>query len=225
MDFSSLSANDLARTCGHAGSNEAWNEFVRRFQRPIALAVMRTARNWGVTSGAAIDDLVQETFLRLCVDECRLLKNFVAREPDSVIGYLKVIAANVTHDHMRGEKSQKRGGNVERCEHADERMQESQFVPRGTPSAERNFVLHEMDRALRGLIPRLITERDRLIFWLYYQQGLSAREIGAIKTLGLTIKGVESSLHRTGEHVRSVLAPTPSQKVFPGSQRSTEEKE
>src|ERR1700761_9745085 len=116
MELSSVSANELARICTESGDEDAWREFVHRFQRPIALAVLRTARCWGVHSSALLDDLVQETFLRLCADDCRLLRNFVPREPDSIIGYLKVLAANVAHDKLRNEKALKRGGAFVRQE-------------------------------------------------------------------------------------------------------------
>jgi RNA polymerase sigma-70 factor (ECF subfamily) len=45
-------------------------------------------------------------------------------------------------------------------------------------------------------------ERDRLIFWLYYQQGMSAKAIAALPTVGLTAKGVESALLRLTRQVR-----------------------
>src|SRR6201996_5356 len=101
MELSSVSANELARICSQSGGEDAWREFVHRFQRPIALAVLRTARCWDIHSPAIVDDLVQETFLRLCADDCRLLRNFVPREPDSIVGDLKVLAANVTHERLR----------------------------------------------------------------------------------------------------------------------------
>ena len=38
--------------------------------------------------------------------------------------------------------------------------------------------------------------RDRAIFWLYYKQGLSAKAIAGIRTIGLSVKGVESTIGR-----------------------------
>jgi len=34
------------------------------------------------------------------------------------------------------------------------------------------------------------------IFWLYYEQGYSAKEISLLPSMGLTVKGVESTLQR-----------------------------
>jgi len=51
-------------------------------------------------------------------------------------------------------------------------------------------------------------QRDRTIFWLYYRQGLTAKEIGALPSIGLSLKGVESTLHRLTQLVREHLART-----------------
>jgi RNA polymerase sigma-70 factor (ECF subfamily) len=206
MELSSVSANELASICSQRGGEDAWREFVHRFQRPIALAVLRTARGWNVHSPAIVDDLVQETFLRLCADECRLLRNFVPREPDSIIGYLKVLAANVTHDKLRNERALKRGGSFHRKDTEPTDL-DTLFADRASAeTVDRSISRKEIDQALCSFIPDRITTRDRTIFWLYFEQGFSAREIGEIASVGLTVKGVESSIHRTTQQVRQALA-------------------
>jgi RNA polymerase sigma-70 factor, ECF subfamily len=208
MDLSTLPSNDLARLCSDAGTAEAWNEFVRRFQRPIALAVLRTARLWGAASSNLLDDLVQDTFLRLCANSGRLLKNFVPREPDSIVGFLKTIASNVTHDHFRSESSQKHGGRLRRVEHEENDLEFLTAPVSGNP-AEKAIRMQEIDTALQTLMPDPITDRDRTIFWLYYQQGFSAREIADISSIVLGVKGVESSIHRTTRLLREVMTKCP----------------
>jgi RNA polymerase sigma-70 factor (ECF subfamily) len=222
MDYQALPANELAQICSDAGTPPAWDEFVRRFQRPIALAVSRTARGWGVNSPALIDDLVQETFLRLCAHNARLLKSFTPREPDSIIGFLKVIAANTTHDHLRGENSQKRGGAMERFESPHGNLDTLYAAPGQHDLADKAIQLSEIDRTLQSFIPHTLTERDRTIFWLYFQQGFTARDIAAIATIGLTVKGVESSIHRTTRQLKEALA-LPPQKGFPTTSAINEE--
>jgi RNA polymerase sigma-70 factor (ECF subfamily) len=206
MELSSVSANQLASICSQSGGEDAWREFVRRFQRPIALAVLRTARCWGVYSSSIADDLVQETFLRLCADDCRLLRNFVPREPDSIIGYLKVLAANVAHDKLRNEKALKRGGSFHRQEAEPADLDALVPASGGSEAVDRSIRRDEIDRTLRSFIPDRLTDRDRTIFWLYFEQGFSAREIGQIASIGLTVKGVESSIHRSTQQIREALA-------------------
>ena len=212
MQLSSVSANELASICSQSGGEDAWREFVRRFQRPIALAALRTARCWGVHSPAIVDDLVQETFLRLCADDCRLLRNFVPREPDSIIGYLKVLAANVAHDKLRNEKALKRGGGFRKQETEAADLDAILPPSSGHESVDRSIWRNEIDQALRSFIPDRLTDRDRTIFWLYFEQGFSAREIGQIASIGLTVKGVESSIQRSTQQVREALTRPPAGK-------------
>lgn len=206
MGLESVSANELARVCIESGDEDAWREFVRRFQRPIALSVVRTARGWDVRSPEIIDDLIQETFLRLCADNCRLLRNFVPREPDSIVAYLKVLAANVTHDKLRNEKALKRGGAFLRHDVESADLETLLVSARGADAIDRSLRRAEIDHMLRSLVPHRITARDRTIFWLYFEQGFSAREIGEIAAIGLSVKGVESSIHRSTQHLREALA-------------------
>jgi RNA polymerase sigma-70 factor (ECF subfamily) len=206
MDLSSLPANDLARRCSDANSADAWNEFIQRFQRPIALVVLKVCRDWGAPSPQLVEDLVQETFLRLCADQCRLLRNFNPHDEDSIIGYLKVIARNVTHDHFRASKSQKSGGLLRRFQNEEGTLDFLIDSPGRPNPAESSIRLQEIDRALQAHMPDPITDRDRTIFWLYYRQGYSAREIAAIGTFGLSVKGVEASIHRTTRLLREVMA-------------------
>ena len=209
MDPASLPSNELARLCSEEGSAEAWNEFLARFQRPIALSILRTARMWGAPSTALLDDLVQETFLRLCADDCRLLKRFVPREPDSIVGYLKVIGSNVTHDHFRSQKSQKHGGQMHRFEHPENNLEFLASIPSPANDAERNLRMQEIDNTLQSLMPDPVSDRDRTIFWLYYQQGFSAREIAALPAVPLSVKGVESSIYRSTRLLREVMTKCP----------------
>lgn len=216
MEMRSIPANELAVLCANASDDEAWTEFVRRFQRPIALVVLRTVRGWGEPSTAVVDDLVQETFLRLCANDCRLLRNFVPQQPDSIIGYLKVIAANAAHDHFRAQNSVKRGGELRRLEGETDGTESLASPAQQSKAFEINLQVAEIERALQMLGPELLTERDRKIFWLYYRQGYTARDIAAIPHIGLTIKGVESSIHRTTVLLRDALARPPMPPVQKG---------
>jgi RNA polymerase sigma-70 factor (ECF subfamily) len=210
MDYSSTTANELAGLCADAGNQAAWQEFVHRFQRPIARVVLRTARGWGEPSTSLVDDLVQDTFLRLCIDECRLLRGFVSRQPDSILGYLKVIATNVTHDHFRAQASLKRGGDLRRVESESDETESLPAHARQVTAVEIDLQIDEIDRKMQGFPADVLTERDRTIFWLYYRQGFTARDIGEISAFGLTVKGVESSIHRTTALIKEVMQQPPS---------------
>src|SRR5437868_5166498 len=104
-----MSLEELIRACAEGGNAIAWEEFVRRFHGLITAVALRTARQWDTPTANLIDDLVQESYLRLCSDREHLLGKFQEQHPDSFYAYLKVITTNVVHDHFRALHSKKRG--------------------------------------------------------------------------------------------------------------------
>jgi RNA polymerase sigma-70 factor, ECF subfamily len=197
-----MSIEELIRACGDGGNTAAWEEFIRRFHSLIAGVVVATSRRWGVSSPSLADDLIQETYLRLCRDRCRLLREFQAEHPEAFFGYLKVIAVNVVHDYFRARYSKKRGYTV--TEEGIEGLAELASGT-GTPAGiERAILLEEIDTILLRLSGGE-PPRDRAIFWLYYRQGFTADAIAALPAVRLTVKGVESVIHRLTRTVRESL--------------------
>jgi DNA-directed RNA polymerase specialized sigma24 family protein len=88
VDYQTIPANDLALLCFDKGNEFAWREFIRRFQPLIAKVIMRVGRQWGESSPQAIDDLVQETYLKLYTDRARFIAKFAATHEDAVFGYI-----------------------------------------------------------------------------------------------------------------------------------------
>jgi len=207
---SSMSAEDLIQGCAESSDGAAWEEFVCRFQRPISLSILRIAYQWGGIPQQIVDDLVQETYLKLCADKCRLLRDFAVQHPEAVPGYIKTIAVNVAHDHYKALHSQKRGsGETAQLDDVEPRAQSGDMG--GQAAMEREVLLKQIDHCLETCSEGPDQERDRLIFWLYYQQGMSAKAIAALPTVGLTAKGVESVIFRLTRLVREQIAGLRSQ--------------
>jgi RNA polymerase sigma-70 factor (ECF subfamily) len=220
--FSSATSAELIQACAEANDGAAWGEFVSRFHRAVSLSIIRTAYQWGGTPQQIVDDLVQETYLKLCTDKCRLLRNFAVLHPDAVPGYIKTIAVNVARDHFKALHSQKRGsGETAQLSEDVEPPAQSGDIG-GQAAMEREVLLKQIDRCLETCTEGPDQERDRLIFWLYYQQGMSAKAIAALPAVGLTAKGVESAIFRLTRLVREQIAnlrsqtsvSTPSEKGF-----------
>jgi len=198
-----MSLVELIRACAETNDDRAWEEFVARTQRPISLSIRHTAMQWGKDPQQYIEDLLQETYLKLCANRCRALLEFARQhEEDAVMGYIKTIAINLAHDHFKGLHSQKRGGG-ETNQLLEEFDPPSQSGSLGGPEAmEREIFLKQVDERLQACAAGSNRERDCLIFWFYYLQGMSARAIAELATIELTAKGVESVLTRLMRCVR-----------------------
>jgi RNA polymerase sigma factor (sigma-70 family) len=202
----SVSIEELVRRCAASRSPEAWEEFVRRFHRLIATVILRTAGRLGDASKQTVDDLLQETYLKLCADNFRILRSFQEQHPDAFTGYVKVLTANVVRDHFKSAHTQKRGaGQLEQIG--------EDFVPpatddsAGSPqSIERAVLIQEITRHLDQALAGPDHERNRRIFWLHYRAGLSARAIADLPGIRLTPKGVESILSRLTKDLRQRMA-------------------
>lgn len=194
MSYSSLSAEELVRACAESGNAEAWEEFVRRFRLVVGSAVRRIAYRYGKPNDAVVDELIQDTFLKVCNDRCRMLRDFKPQHPDAFYGMLKVTAANIAHDYFRRPRPPMTDVDP--------------FIPdshSGPASIEREILLREIADTLGG-ISTASAARDREIFWLYYRQGFTAQAIAAIPCYKLTTKGVESILYRLTCYVRARMA-------------------
>ncbi len=107
------SVNDLATACSRSVDAAEWEEFVRRCTPLASLVALRVSRLWlSGPSTTAVDDIVQEVFLKLCEQERRILADFEPRGEDSFLGLLSTVAASVANDYFRRHFSAKRGGKV-----------------------------------------------------------------------------------------------------------------
>src|SRR5260370_35513049 len=101
VDYASLNAEQLIYLCARSNDGAAWDEFVSRFHRAISLSIIRTAYQWGQAPRHLVDDLVQETYLKLCVSQCQLLLEFATQHPEAVPGYIKTISINGAPDYFK----------------------------------------------------------------------------------------------------------------------------
>jgi RNA polymerase sigma-70 factor (ECF subfamily) len=76
----------------------------------------------------------------------------------------------------------------------------------GPEAMERKVFLKQVDDQLQDCAAGSHQQRDCLIFWFYYQQGMSAKAIAALATVQLTAKGVETVIFRLTRCVRERLA-------------------
>ena len=210
MDPRKLSAQELLQLCLDSPDKAAWGEFVRRFQPLIAGVVVKSIRHWTIPSPALVDDLVQDTYLKLCAHNFRALRTFVSQHDDDLFRFLKVVASHVVHDHFRRFHSEKRGSGRE--EEDFDQINPS-AVSGFSDQAERTILISEIRECLEKQAAEPNFARDYAIFWLYYRQGLTAKAISELPSIGLTVKGVESTLLRLTRILREQLAQRPARRV------------
>src|SRR6266404_9286500 len=208
--YSSLSLKDVVCLCAGSGDNEAWEEFVSRVGKPISLTIMRTASLWGEPSRILLEDLIQVTYLKLWEGGCRLLRDFAVQRPEAILGYLKKTAANATHDYFKHGHSQSSGGDELHVSTSDVEPEAGKEVHGSQEKIAFEVFLNEIDEHLRRCLTGPDQERDRTIFWLYFRQGMSAKEIASLPTIGLGAKGVGSVIERLKQSIREQILSSPS---------------
>ncbi len=203
--YSSLSLKDVVCLCAGPGDDEAWQEFVSRVGRPISLTVLRTASLWGEPSRSMVEDLVQVTYLKLWEGGCRLLRDFAIQRPEAILGYLKKTAANATHDYFKHGHSQSSGGDEPHVSTSDIEPEAGNEAHGSEERIALGVFLTEIDEHLKHSLTGPDPERDRMIFWLYFRQGMSTKEIASLPTIRLGTKGVGSVIERLKHGIREQI--------------------
>ena len=203
--YSALSLKDVVSLCAGPGDDEAWEEFVSRVGKPISFAIMRTASLWGTPSRSLVEDLIQVTYLKLWESGRRLLRDFAIERPEAILGYLKKTAANATHDHFRHGYSQSSGGDRPHLSTSDVDPEAGRETHGSQENIDFRIFLSEVDEHLKNCLTGPDQERDRTIFWLYFRQGMSTKEIASLPTIGLSAKGVGSVIERLKHGIREQI--------------------
>ncbi|HLK70251.1 MAG TPA: sigma-70 family RNA polymerase sigma factor [Bryobacteraceae bacterium] len=198
----------LLNLCVQRAHQDAWQEFVRRYHPVIANSVARITNQYGIDGPQAVEDIVQEVYLKLCEKSCKILRDFREDREDGLFAFLKVISANTARDRCQAMAALKRGGGklVPLDSHDEAITAEGELSSR----LAQQLFLENVETILAGLTQGPTAERDQSVFWLYYRQGWTAREIADIPVFELSAKGVESLLHRLVRQVRLVLERTTS---------------
>lgn len=208
MNYHSCSLQDLVQECFRAGSDEAWQSFLERFNRLIECIVFRTARRWdSIAATECLEDLKQDVYVKLYTERANLLDCFKAQHPDAFYGFLKALTANLVHDHFKALRARKRGSGM-----VMNGLDDNTRLASRDEEHERRILLREIDLALAEAS---FSNQERILFWLHYREGFTASAVAGLPTTKLSTKGVESLFHRMIGSVRARVAvrplpPTPS---------------
>jgi len=204
--YSSLSLKDVVCLCADPRNDDAWEEFVSRVDKPIGLTIKRTAEVWVKPFRSLIEDLVHETYVKLLKDRCRHLRDFAIEPSDTeILRYIKRTAINVTYDHFKHHLSQKEGGDNPHVSTSDVDPEAGPDVYGSQERIAFAVFLKEINEHLKHCLTKPDQERDRTIFWLYFRQGMSTKEIASLPTIGLAAKGVGSVIERLKHDIREQI--------------------
>jgi RNA polymerase sigma-70 factor, ECF subfamily len=183
-------------TCLRSHDHELWEILVHRLQPVFARIIYRVASSSGTARADEVDDLVQDCFVKLeATREGLFIQASAFDNEQSALGYLRMMAANTARDYFRRKRAEKRGTAI--TVSVDDQVQEIAGAKSQNP--ETTVLMGQIDRLLGA------DSDGRTIFWLYYRQGFTAKEIAGISTFGLSAKGVESLIRRLTLVVREKL--------------------
>lgn len=190
MNLPDASDRELVELCLQDGGQEqAWTEFLRRFQPVIARVVASAIRRRIQPTRNLVDDLVQTTLRKLCDNNCRAMRIFRWQHENAFRGFLGVTSSNVVNDYFRKHP-------ITRVEvdpdDVDPKVLE---VKPFTHGVEMEVFVEKLIGCLQKLLhAEDDCKRSLAIFLLYYRQGLTAKQISRLYPL--TIKAVENTLLR-----------------------------
>jgi RNA polymerase sigma-70 factor (ECF subfamily) len=163
------------------GDQSAWSEFVARYSAAIFGAVINTLRKAGFNPDEGVD-IAQDVYVRLCKDDCRLLRQFDARRA-SVRTWLGVVASSTTIDYLR--RNRRQGVSL------DDVPEEVYRVDPKTPETVK-------------IPPGLLSERQALVLRLLYDRDMDAAEVANL--LGIDSQTVRSTHHKALVKLRKYFA-------------------
>jgi RNA polymerase sigma-70 factor (ECF subfamily) len=185
---------------------DLWVEFWRRFQPVIARTLRRRLTRYTRWANPDwVDDLVQDTFLKICKDDFKALRKFEFQHQDALYGFLKVMADHVADDDNRKKRSDKEGGG-QSPENIDDLTQPPSDRFSAAHSMLNNLRMSEIENCLQQRKSEPNFVRDHKTFWLYFRDGFTASEIYELPDIGFkSVKGVESALLRLSKWLGDCL--------------------
>lgn len=195
MNWQELTDRELVELCLQ-GNEDAWREFLRRFQRLLAGVAAKTLRRYFPNSPQIkelIGDAVQDAILRICANNFRALRELEWRHDGALRGLLQITAATAAHDLARKRLSEK--WNVDK----EESLEKPGLVVPEKESTEKRgqhkILLEQLVRCLEKLLRSdPDATRDIAMFLLFYGSRVTAPDLARLYKLN--VRKVENTVAR-----------------------------
>jgi len=165
------------------GDKQAWDAFVERWAGVIHAAVQRAFHGGRGAARAEIEDTVQDVFLRLIKDECRLLRTYDARRA-SLATWLTLVARSTAIDRLRRK-----------------RVPTIPLEPHDAPAASGS---REDARDAPEIPLHLLSGRQRLVLRLLFDEQRSVAEAAVF--IGVDQQTIRSTKHKALSRLRKQLS-------------------
>jgi len=197
MDFKKTPIRELVDYLLQTNDPAAWAEFQNRISRTVRGGIAKRLRRW--KTDELIADLEQETYLKLISRDYKALRTFEWRDDhDCVFKFTKLIATNVVLDFYR-DKDNEIFLNPESLDVMTDQRRT------GHENADLNLLRDKINKCLHAWSSEKDFERDKAIFWLFYRQGFTAKQIAGLPSINLSEKKVENILQKLVRRVKDQL--------------------
>jgi len=199
-----ISSADLLRECGlkltHPG---LWRLFQERFHRTLVTYVMRVMWNRFRVESLEDDacDLVQDVYLRLLMDNGRLLRSFQGITDFAVRAFLARVTLSVVTDHYRAEQTLKR--RPAEIVSIQEARKQGRDLQGEAADLDITSILSwiDVEKLMESESDHRNAARNVLIFKLHYVDQFTVREIAQFPAFKLKEGAIDLIL----QNLRSLL--------------------
>jgi RNA polymerase sigma factor (sigma-70 family) len=217
---------ELFQLCAFNRENsDAWSEFLRRYTAKLKHFIHGTLRqvfgysayqNDSTRLGIQESDLFQNAIVRLVENDCAAMKRFSGTSENELLAYMAVICRSAVLDVLRRDSAFKRRPAVIESEESimgsadsHRRIDHSGF--------EREILVRELMALARHTIGSHhgnVSDRDQLVFELYFFNGLSFSQIAQCRGINLSKAGVEKLLKRLVGRVQTLASSGKSEETL-----------
>lgn len=201
-ELNKLKNTELVKRCANDTKNkQVWLEFVSRFDKHIYLIVLRECKIRGLYKNKvqfkeAVQDLVQDIYLKILKDDCQSLKAFRGNSENSIYIYLGTIAKNAVINYIIRMNAQKRPQIEKYLDDFITTNDEGgeifyKDVLKSTIfDTEQELTLiitkEDIEVNLNNILKGKYKERNKLICKLHFYDGFSVNEIASYFNFGLS---------------------------------------
>lgn len=205
MDYSKLTPQELIRICANTDDAEPWDALINMFTPVVSITIRRVLQPGGMYTPEVHEELVQGFFLKVWgkPGDHAFLKQMDTGPESHPFAYFQKAARHYALDYVKAQRAKRRGAgqSMENVDEVHAAMPARSFG--SASNMEWQVLVGEITNCFRlaGL-----NDLQIAIFWLYYgPAGLTADQISKLSWVKLSVKGVESLLHRMIRDLRACL--------------------